>query len=112
MSGAQQKRIQDALKSNPDVPVDQVIEEAKSKSKVIQVVVTLGQQIHTSLGQFARDEDTSVDEAASQLIQDGLAGLGLRYSWRHRVKGLLSNEIRLLILSVGTHKSTRPLSPV
>ena len=28
------------------------------------------------------------------------------------MKGLLSNEIRLLILSVGTHKSTRPLSPV
>lgn len=76
MSGAQQKRIQDALKSNPDVPVDQVIEEAKSKSRVIQVLVTLGQQIHISLGQFARDEDTSVDEAASQLIHDGLAGLG------------------------------------
>lgn len=28
------------------------------------------------------------------------------------MKGLLSDEIRLLILSVGTHKSTRPLSPV
>ena len=76
MSGAQQKRIQDELKANPDVPVDQVIEQAKSKSRVIQVVVTLGQQIHTSLGLFARDEDTSVDEAASQLIQDGLASLG------------------------------------
>ena len=28
------------------------------------------------------------------------------------MKGLQSNEIRLLILSVGTHKSKRPLSPV
>ncbi|MDE0300036.1 MAG: hypothetical protein OXN17_15485 [Candidatus Poribacteria bacterium] len=28
------------------------------------------------------------------------------------MKGLSSNEIRLLILSVGTHKSTRPLSPI
>ena len=76
MSGAQQKKIQQELKQDPTASVDEVIEEAKSGGKVTQIVVTLGQQIHTSLGRFAREEGTSADEAAAQLIENGLSRNG------------------------------------
>ena len=72
MTGAQQGRIQKRLKTQPSAPVDDVIEQAKSGEKITQIVVTLGQQIHGSLGSFATAEGTSIDEAAAQLIENGL----------------------------------------
>lgn len=76
MSGAQQKSIQKKLKERSTVSVDEAIEQAKSGGKVTQIVVTLGQQIHRSLGHFASAEGTTIDEAAAQLIEDGLSGSG------------------------------------
>ena len=76
MSGAQQKKIQQDLKEDPAVSVDEVIEQAKSGGRVTQIVVTLGQQIHTSLGRFAKEEGTSIGEAAAQLIENGLSRNG------------------------------------
>ena len=72
MSGAQQKGIQKKLKDRPTASVDEVIEEAKSGEKVTQIAVTLGHQIHASLKRFASVENTTVDDAASQLIENGL----------------------------------------
>ena len=76
MSGAQQKKIQQELKDDPTVSVDEVIEQAKSGGRVTQIVVTLGQQVHTSLGRFAKEEGTSTGEAAAQLIENGLSSNG------------------------------------
>ena len=76
MSGAQQKKIQQELKEDPAVSVDEVIEQAKSGGRVTQIVVTLGQQIHTSLRRFAEEEGTSMPEAAAQLIENGLSRNG------------------------------------
>jgi ParB family chromosome partitioning protein len=73
MSGAQQRKIQQAREENPAASTDAIIEQAKSGGKVTQIVVTLGQQIHRSLGQFANEEEISIDEAASQLIENGLS---------------------------------------
>ena len=72
MSGAQQKRIQKEL-ADPTASVDEVIEQAKSGSKVTQLTVTLGQQARNSLQHFASDEGTSMAEAAAQLIENGLS---------------------------------------
>ena len=76
MSGAQQKGIQKKLKDRPTVSVDEVIEEAKSGGKVTQIIVTLGPHIHNALKLFASAEGTTVDEAASQFIEDGLSTSG------------------------------------
>lgn len=76
MTGAQQQRIHKRLKTDPSESVDEVIEQAKSGERVTQIVVTLGPQLHTSLGRFATDEGTSVDEAAAQLIENALLDQG------------------------------------
>ena len=76
MSGAQQRKIQQARENDPTASVEEVIEQAKSGGRVTQIVVTLGQQIHTSLGHFARAEEISIDEAAAQLIENGLSSNG------------------------------------
>ena len=72
MSGAQQTRIQKEL-ADSTASVDEVIEQAKGGGKVTQIIVTLGQQVHRSLGQFAKEEGSNIDEAAAQLIENGLS---------------------------------------
>ncbi len=76
MSGVQQKKIQNDLNQDPTADVDAVIESAKSGSKITQIQVALGEAAHRSLGSFARDEETSVDEAAANLIESGLSSKG------------------------------------
>lgn len=76
MSGVQQKKIQEVLTQDPSLSVDEVVEQAKTGSKITQIVVTLGEQAHSSLGAFARDEGANVDEAAATLIEDGLLSKG------------------------------------
>ena len=76
MSGPQQKKIQQELEEDSTLSVDEVIEQAKSGGKIILLTVTLGQQAHGSLRRFAEDEGTSLDDAAAQLIAEGLAVKG------------------------------------
>lgn len=76
MSDVQQNRIKKTIKADPTASIDEVIEQAKTSDKVTQIIVTLGQQIHRSLSQFATEEDTSINDAAAQLIEDGLSRNG------------------------------------
>ena len=76
MTDAQQRRIQKKVKTHPSTSVDDVIEQAKSGERVTQINVTLGPQLHASLGRFATDEGTSMDEAAAQLIENALLDQG------------------------------------
>ena len=76
MSGAQQAKIVESRKADPEVTSEQAIEDAKSGGKITQVVVTLSSQIHGSLSDYARTEETTLDDAARILIQDGLQGKG------------------------------------
>ena len=73
MSGAQQENIRKKLRDDSEASVDELVERAKSGEKVTQIIVTLGQQIRNSLGQFAKDEGTNVGDAAAQLIESGLS---------------------------------------
>lgn len=76
MSGAQQKSIVTKRKEAPTAQVDQIIEDAKSGERITQIVVTLGGAVHESLRHFARAENTSQDNAAADLIEEGLSQKG------------------------------------
>ena len=77
MSGVQRKRIVQERKEHPSRPVDDVIEHAKTGSKVIQIIATVTQDTHTAIQKFAAEEDTNQDEAAAMLIEEALVGRGL-----------------------------------
>lgn len=76
MSGAQQQKIVKEREENPDAPVDDVIEDAKSGGKITQIVVTLGAQAHRSLRSYAGEAGTDLDDAARALIEEGLSTKG------------------------------------
>jgi ParB family chromosome partitioning protein len=76
MSGAQQARVAKKILEEPKADVDDVIEAAKTGEKITQIVVTLGTVLHRSLKQYAKDDGTTVDEAARSLIEEGLTGKG------------------------------------
>ena len=77
MTGVQQKKVAQDRKRNPDRPIEETIEAAKSGSKVTQIVVTVTQDTHNAIRQFATEEETSQDEAAASLIEEALVGRGL-----------------------------------
>jgi ParB family chromosome partitioning protein len=76
MSGAQQDRIVKKKVEEPEASADEIIESAKSGGKVVQVLVTLGQEVHKSLQTYAQSEGTSQDNAAADLIAEALTGKG------------------------------------
>ncbi len=78
MSGSQQKRIVKKIQERPTIDVDDVIESAKSGDKITQIVVTVGNVIHQSLKQYAKDEGSNMDDAALTLIEEGLLGKGYK----------------------------------
>ena len=77
MSGAQQRKIVDTTKNEPEKTVDEILEEAKSAERITQIVVTLGAKVHAALRRFAADEGTNQDDAAGSLIQESLELKGM-----------------------------------
>ena len=76
MTGVQRTKIVQERKEHPDRPVDDVIENAKTGSKVTQIVITVTQDTHIAIQQFAKEEGTNQDEAAAALIEEALLGRG------------------------------------
>jgi len=76
MSGAQQASVVKKREEDPASDVSEVIEAAKTGEKITQVIVSLGAALHQSLKQYAKDEDTTIDDAASTLIEESLTGKG------------------------------------
>lgn len=76
MSGVQQEKLKQERQEAPDVPVDEVIEQAKSGSRISQMVVTISDTVRRSLQQYAEAEGTNQDDAAAGLIEEGLTGKG------------------------------------
>lgn len=76
MSGAQKRKIVEDREKNPDSDVDDVIEHAKTGGKITQVNVTLTANVHQSLKDFAHDADSSMNDAAASLIEEGLIERG------------------------------------
>ena len=78
LTHAQQKKLADGLKDSPGKALDEVIEEAKSGARITQITVTMGIELHRRLQTFAQDEQTSQDDAAVALIEEGLERKGYR----------------------------------
>lgn len=77
MTGVQRKKVAQEYKRNPGKPIEEILEAAKTGSKVMQVTVTVTQDTHSALQEFAKEEGTSQDEAAASLIEEALIGRGL-----------------------------------
>jgi ParB family chromosome partitioning protein len=77
MSGAQQSNLVKQIGEEPAASVDELIEAAKTAKKVTQILVTLGTAAHKGLSTYAKDEGTTLDDAARTLIEEGLSGKGL-----------------------------------
>jgi hypothetical protein len=73
MSGAQQKKVVEDRQANPTAP----IEGAKGGAKITQILVTLGAAAHQALQTHAKNEQTTMDDAARKLIENGLSAKGL-----------------------------------
>jgi len=76
MSGAQQDRVVKKRQEEPGADVTDIIEAAKTGEKITQIVVTMGAALHQSLKQYAKDEHTTVDDAAASLLEEALSGKG------------------------------------
>lgn len=74
MGGVQQTRVVKELKENPGESVADVIEKAKTGSRVIQVIATVTSDTHDAIRQFAKEEGTTQDEAVAALIEEALVG--------------------------------------
>lgn len=76
MSGAQQDALVKQRNSNPDIPVDELVESAKSGAKVVQILVKMSGSGHQALKDYAKSEGTNIDDAARSLIEEGLSSRG------------------------------------
>lgn len=74
MTDAQRKNVVKDRQEHPDKPVDDVVEDAKTGAKVVQVVATISPRVHTALQEFAKDVGRLQDEAAAALIEEALVG--------------------------------------
>jgi ParB family chromosome partitioning protein len=76
LSGPQQKKVVEEREEEPEKPVEEILESAKSGGRITQVVVTLSSTVHSELKRYAEVEGTNLDDAARMLIESGLSGKG------------------------------------
>jgi ParB family chromosome partitioning protein len=79
MSGmikVQQDNLRKSRQEQPDAPLDDVIEDAKTRSRVTQIIVTLSGSMHEALRRFSEAEGTTQDSAAASFIESGLTEAG------------------------------------
>ncbi len=77
MSGPQRKNVVQQRRDDPEKPIEDVIETAKTGARVIQIVATVTQETHRAIQSFAKEEKITQDEAAAGLIDEALTGRGL-----------------------------------
>lgn len=76
MTGVQRKKFVQEREEHPEKPIDEVIEYAKTGARVIQVIVTVTQEMHRAIQSVATAENVTQDEAAAALIEEALTGRG------------------------------------
>jgi len=76
MSNVQRKNLVKIAKESPNASVEETIEKGRKQPVLKQVVVTLGESLHSNLQSYAKDESQNQDEAAQSLIEDGLVRRG------------------------------------
>jgi ParB family chromosome partitioning protein len=76
MSGAQQKKIEEKAVEAPTMEAGELIEDAKTGSKIEQIIVTLTSQTHAELKRYSDEQGTTQDDAAGSFIESGLMQAG------------------------------------
>ncbi|MDE0509744.1 MAG: ParB/RepB/Spo0J family partition protein [Gammaproteobacteria bacterium] len=76
MTGVQRKKVHKEIKDHPRPDIDEVIERAKTGSKVVQVLATVTQDVHAAIQQVAKEEDANQDDAVALLIEEALIDRG------------------------------------
>lgn len=76
MSDAQRKKIVKERQKNPKSTVDDIIEQARTSSRITQVIVDLTRDAHAALQHYAKHEDLNQNEAAAGIIEETLKNLG------------------------------------
>ena len=76
MSDAQRKKIVKERQKNPESTVDDIIEQARTSSRITQVIVDLTRDAHAALQHYAKHEDLNQNEAAAGIIEETLKSLG------------------------------------
>jgi ParB family chromosome partitioning protein len=76
MSNVQRKKFVKDVNGDPTESLEEKIERGRRQPVLKQVVVTLDDSMHRNLQTFAKDESLNQDEAAAQLIEDGLIRRG------------------------------------
>lgn len=76
MSNAARKKFVEVVSNDPTESLEEKIERGRKQPVLKQVIVTLEESMHRGLQSFAKDEGLNQDEAASQLIEDGLSRRG------------------------------------
>ena len=76
MGGVQQKNFVKAVTSDPTASLEERIERGRKQPVLRQIIVTLEDSMHRGLQSYAKDEGLNQDEAASTLLEDGLARRG------------------------------------
>lgn len=76
MSGPNRERLVEIRVNNPKKSADEVIDSAKTGARLVQLVVTLGETVHSNLQAYAKDEGTTQADAAADLIEEGLLTKG------------------------------------
>lgn len=79
MTGVQRKKLVKTRKEHPEKPIDDIIEDSKTGSRVTQIIATVTQDTHDAVQKFAHSEETTQDEAAAMLIEEALVERGFLY---------------------------------
>ncbi len=76
MTGVQRKKVHKEIKDHPERNMDDVIERAKTGSKVVQVIATVSNDVHAAIQQVAKEEGENQDDTVALLIEEALIDRG------------------------------------
>ena len=76
MTNVQRKKVVRDRRDNPDKPIEDLVEEAKTGGRVIQVNATVSLTTHRAIQAYAAEENMNQDEALAALIEESLTGHG------------------------------------
>lgn len=76
MTNVQQRRLTEELERNPDRPLDEALEDAKTGTQVTSIMVVVGVELHRRLQQYASDEGSRLEDAGASLIEEALMQRG------------------------------------
>lgn len=77
MSNLQRKTFVESVMTDPTASLEERIEKGKRSRTLKMITVTLEESLHKGLQDYAKGSSCSQDEAAADLIEDGLTRRGL-----------------------------------